>query len=101
GIRDCHVTGVQTCALPIWTICIHPFPGSFFGRDRVLPNLGFDVFLDIAAFQEARRFGPYVSDLSVAEKIIEVLRLPGGPKFVFRLEERRVVHDVRASEAPT
>lgn len=67
------------------TICIHPFPGSFFGRDRVLPNLGFDVFLDIAAFQEARRFGPYVSDLSVAEKIIEVLRLPGGPKFVFAI----------------
>src|SRR5690606_39462895 len=25
GIRDFHVTGVQTCALPIWTRQVHPF----------------------------------------------------------------------------
>src|SRR5690606_40114626 len=23
GIRDFHVTGVQTCALPIWTVAVH------------------------------------------------------------------------------
>src|SRR5690606_28269855 len=35
GIRDFHVTGVQTCALPIssrWGYS--PFPGSISGRDR-------------------------------------------------------------------
>src|SRR5207253_7806479 len=33
-IRDGHVTGVQTCALPIWTISLdHKFPERDFCRD--------------------------------------------------------------------
>lgn len=67
------------------TICLHPFPGSFFGRHRVLPNLGFDLFLDIAAFEGARRFGPYISDQLVAEKIIEILQRTDRPKFIFAI----------------
>src|SRR5690625_370053 len=33
GIRDGHVTGVQTCALPIFTpnISLIPFPGAIIG----------------------------------------------------------------------
>src|SRR5690606_41085281 len=31
GIRDCHVTGVQTCALPI---SIHLFPEFFTAAER-------------------------------------------------------------------
>jgi hypothetical protein len=65
------------------TVCIHPFFGSFFGRDRVIPNLGFDRFLDISAFQGAARFGPYVSDQAVAEKAIALLEEPGAPLFIF------------------
>ena len=65
------------------TVCIHPFYGTFFGRDRVVANLGFDQFLDIAAFDGAARFGPYVSDEAVAEKTIALLEEPGTPLFVF------------------
>ena len=65
------------------TICIHPFYGTFFGRDRVVANLGFDRFLDIADFEGAARFGPYVSDQAVAEKAIALLDEPGPPLFIF------------------
>jgi hypothetical protein len=65
------------------TICIHPFHGTFFGRDRVIANLGFDRFLDIADFAEAPRFGPYVADEAVAERVITLLEEPGPPLFVF------------------
>jgi hypothetical protein len=65
------------------TICVHPYPASFYGRDRVFPHLGFDEFVDIRAFGEAERAGPYVSDLAVAEKIKSLMAVAGGPLFVF------------------
>src|SRR5207253_4780113 len=37
GIRDGHVTGVQTCALPIFGIMTGPFPSP--GRARLRPSL--------------------------------------------------------------
>lgn len=67
------------------TICIHPFSGDFFGRRQVLPNLGFDAFFDVSAFQGAREFGPYVSDLAVAEKVAAVLEESARPKFIFAI----------------
>jgi hypothetical protein len=65
------------------TVCIHPFHGTFFGRNQVVANLGFDRFLDIADFAAAPRFGPYVSDAAVAERVIALLGEPGPPLFVF------------------
>jgi len=47
-------------------ICVHPYHGSFYDRDKVLPKLGFDEFIDIREFAGARREGPYVGDLAVA-----------------------------------
>src|SRR5690606_39492111 len=35
GIRDFHVTGVQTCALPIFSLPTYPFEGR---RYSVAPN---------------------------------------------------------------
>src|SRR5262249_51595199 len=72
-------------ALGYQTICIHPFAGTFFGRHRVMPNLGFDQFLDVADFQTAERFGPYVGDQAVAEKVLQRLNQPGPPKFIFAI----------------
>jgi len=34
---------------------LHPFDRTFYGRDRVMPNLGFDVFLGEEAFAGAQR----------------------------------------------
>jgi phosphoglycerol transferase MdoB-like AlkP superfamily enzyme len=67
------------------TVCLHPFSGLFFGRDRAVPNLGFERFLDGAAFAGAPRFGPYVGDLAVAEKAIELLRESAEPLFIFAI----------------
>jgi phosphoglycerol transferase MdoB-like AlkP superfamily enzyme len=65
------------------TISMHPYPASFYLRDRVHPRLGFDEFLDLHAFAGAERFGPYVSDLAVADKVARILAEKTAPVFVF------------------
>lgn len=56
------------------TICIHPYHASFYQRHKVLPNLGFDEFIDISAFREAHRCGPYVGDIALAEFAVRFLQ---------------------------
>ena len=51
------------------TVCIHPYPASFYNRDSVYPLMGFDEFIDVRAFQGAACAGPYVGDREVVEKI--------------------------------
>ena len=67
------------------TVCIHPYPASFFARDRVFPHLGFDEFADLAAFGGALRDGPYVADAAVARKIGATLQRLTQPAFVFAI----------------
>jgi phosphoglycerol transferase MdoB-like AlkP superfamily enzyme len=67
------------------TACVHPYAGSFFGRDRIFPALGFDAFLDAAHFAGARRAGPYVADDEIAAKLIALLAQPGPPWFLFAI----------------
>jgi hypothetical protein len=88
---------LQLCKAPVWTIaaqlramgyrtvCIHPFASSFFDRDEVYPNLGFDAFLDIDSFPDAERNGPYISDRAVAGKIEAVLGESDQPQFIFAI----------------
>lgn len=65
------------------TVCIHPYPASFFARDRVFPGLGFDEFIDLASFAQPRRAGPYVADAEVTGRILA--ELEKGPVFVFAI----------------
>lgn len=69
------------------TVCVHPYPASFYARDKVFERLGFDRFLDIGAFADAPRSGPYVSDEAVAQKIRVLLDEGRGeePLFVFAI----------------
>jgi phosphoglycerol transferase MdoB-like AlkP superfamily enzyme len=67
------------------TIAVHPHPASFFSRDRVYPQLGFHEFIDIAAFPGAERFGPYVSDAAVANKLHELLVAAKQPTLLFAI----------------
>lgn len=88
---------LQLCKKPVWTIasqfqamgyrtvCVHPFASTFFDRDKVYPNLGFDDFLDIRDFAGAATFGPYVGDLAVADKITDLLRESDQPLFIFAI----------------
>ena len=70
------------------TICIHPAHKGFFRRDSVMPHLGFDAFLGIEAFPGAERFGPYVSDRALGDKIDTLLSEGAGcgqPSFIFAI----------------
>ena len=65
------------------TVCIHPYPATFYRRNRVYPVLGFDEFIDIKAFDKVHRFGPYVGDMSVVEKVKILLERSKEPLFLF------------------
>jgi len=67
------------------TICIHPFDRRFYGRDRILPKLGFDVFLGEEAFAGAARAGVYIADVEVARLGAELLREEGPGTFLFAI----------------
>jgi len=69
------------------TTCLHPFDRRFFGRDRVLPALGFERFEDEGAFADAPRIGRYVADAAIASRVVEELRTAHGgrPRFLFAI----------------
>ncbi len=68
------------------TVAVHPYYADFFGRNRVFPLLGFERFLDIAHFREARRVGPYVADAAVADAVLaEFDDADAPPRFVFAM----------------
>lgn len=82
------------------TLCIHPYPGSFYGRDTLFPLLGFDEFLDIRAFNTGDRAGPYIGDAAVTEKIAALLKdRKDQPLFVFAItmENHGPLHLERAT----
>lgn len=71
-------------------VCIHPHPDSFFGRDRIFPQMGFDEFIDIKDFDSSNTFGPYISDQAVTDKILEITQQhetnkPDQPLFIFAI----------------
>ncbi|MBI1285518.1 MAG: sulfatase-like hydrolase/transferase [Thiobacillus sp.] len=76
------------------TVCLHPHPASFFSRDRVYPQLGFDSFIDIRAFPDAEKVGPYVSDAAVAARVRELLAAAEAPTllFVITMENHGPLH---------
>jgi hypothetical protein len=65
------------------TICIHPYPASFYKRDLVYPRLGFNEFHDIRTFDNEMRFGPYIGDSAVADKVTKILSEATKPVFIF------------------
>lgn len=71
-----------------YCICIHPHHAEFFGRAGLFPQLGFDEFIDIAAFLEQDKYGPYISDDAVSKKIITLLKqkkMTNKPYFIFAI----------------
>lgn len=67
------------------TICIHPYDADFYYRDKVMPLLGFDRFIGIDGFAGAKRDGPYVSDVAVAECVSKHVRELGPRVLVFAI----------------
>ncbi|WPE28412.1 hypothetical protein PshuTeo1_41650 [Pseudomonas hunanensis] len=65
------------------TICIHPYDGGFYGRNKVLPALGFDEFIDVKAFNASQKAGPFIGDCAVADKIRALLQARGRTQPLF------------------
>ncbi|MFC7367452.1 LTA synthase family protein [Vreelandella zhaodongensis] len=66
------------------TVCVHPYPATFYLRDRVIPKLGFESFIDINAFSSQDKHGQYISDQAVARKVGRLLEDGDNrPLFVF------------------
>ncbi|WP_167670854.1 LTA synthase family protein [Allopusillimonas ginsengisoli] len=55
------------------TICVHPYAPTFYRRSKAMPAMGFQQFLSLDAFAHAPRFGSYISDQAVAQKIVALL----------------------------
>jgi len=87
-------------------VCVHPYHGSFYGRDKILPRLGFDAFIDIRAFRAARRAGTYVGDLALLEQMQALLEPEDRPPLYLHaitMENHGPLHweRVRAADAQT
>jgi phosphoglycerol transferase MdoB-like AlkP superfamily enzyme len=74
------------------TVCIHPYPASFYQRDKIFSVLGFDEFIDIKSFTHTAQTtqqqdqGPYVSDQALTDKILETLaQSHEQPLFIFAI----------------
>ncbi|MDX5935051.1 LTA synthase family protein [Acidithiobacillus thiooxidans] len=87
------------------TICIHPYPSSFYARNTIYPLLGFDDFLDVAEFTPEDRSGPYTGDRAVADKTLQILQGATQPTFIFiiTMENHGPLHleSVSAAEKKT
>lgn len=59
------------------TIFVHPFDLGFYGRNQVLPNLGFEELVGPEAFRGAGRAGAYVADVEVARVVARLVRERG------------------------
>jgi len=71
------------------TLCIHPAKREFFRRSTVMQNLGFDEFIGLEEFEGAEKFGKYISDKALGDKINEIITAhhakTSQPIFVFAI----------------
>lgn len=64
------------------TVFVHPYLKNFYNRHRVIPELGFDSFVDVTAFDVPASSANYVSDLAVGEALVSLLKHAQGPTFL-------------------
>ena len=67
------------------TICVHPYMASFYRREKVYPNMGFDEFIDISSFSESDYCGSYIGDIAVGRVVSELLVNSVQPVFIFAI----------------
>src|SRR5256885_10680255 len=84
GIRDYKVTGVQTCALPIWVL-----------RDIAGESTGRIIIDSRENFQKLQQFAA-----EYTPKVLDKLEHYTGERPLFRSEERRVGKECRSRWSP-
>ena len=73
----------QLSACAYHTVGMHPNIASNWNRDRAYAQLGFDEFLDEAAFQGAEQYHTHTSDWATYNKALDLIRTHDDPVFVF------------------
>ncbi|HMN44119.1 MAG TPA: LTA synthase family protein [Povalibacter sp.] len=67
------------------TLAIHPNGGAFWNRNQAFRSLGFDRFLDSSEFPDAPRYGWYVSDAALTDRIMAELSDDGAPQLIMAI----------------
>lgn len=67
------------------TTAIHPNGAAFWNRNRVFPELGFQKFIDVAAFNKEDIVGLFTSDAALTDHVIAELKDDGPPQFLFAI----------------
>ncbi len=67
------------------TVCLHPFHARFFGRNRVMPALGFERFEAEPAFADAPRRRGLVTDGAIGARIVREIEAAQGPLLIFAI----------------
>src|SRR5690606_40092038 len=89
GIRDFHVTGVQTCALPISTLNV--YPGINFGFSQPIMDNVEEYVAGVKSSLVAKVYGDDLYKLEqIADSIAKSLNQVKGIEDLLRSEERRV-----------
>ena len=65
------------------TLCIHPNAATFFNREKVMRNLGFDAFISLEKLPELKRHGPHVADPALLDYARELIESAGEKLFLF------------------
>ncbi|HVT31774.1 MAG TPA: LTA synthase family protein [Rhodanobacteraceae bacterium] len=65
------------------TLAIHPNAGAFWNRARAYPALGFERFIDGAAFADDTIVGLFPGDAALTDRILAELDAEGPPQFIF------------------
>ena len=66
------------------TICIHPYPASFYNRHNIYPQIGFSRFIDIREFSPGDKDGQYTGDIAIANKVRDIISsVIEKPLFIF------------------
>ncbi len=85
-------TGYPIPSLPLFLkelgynlVFIHPYFAHFYKRNKVFKHWKVDSFLDINHFKTGHHYGPYMSDISVAKKVLHTLEKAQKPTCIFAI----------------
>lgn len=68
-----------------YTTVIHPYLRSMYNRTTVYKHFGLDKFISIEDIKDYQKAGPYVSDKSFMDQIINQYESTSQPQFIFGL----------------
>ncbi len=62
---------------------VHPHDLGFYGRDRLMPAIGFTTVFGASAFPEAVRRGPHVGDAALGDRLEALVAAAAAPTLIY------------------